>query len=52
MSSRISCWIRGHRWGPAGRRIYTDVFGNLWRLRLCDQCGASQRRLHRAWSER
>lgn len=33
MSSRLSCWLDGHQWGPVGTRTYNDVFDNLWRHR-------------------
>lgn len=44
MSSRISCWLHGHKWGRWGAGRGEDLFGNYWELRFCDQCRASQRR--------
>lgn len=51
MSSRLACWISGHKWGTVDKRIWEDLFGNEWRLQFCDQCSAHRRRLQAAWSE-
>jgi len=52
MSSRISCWLRGHQWAPPGSKVWSDLFGNLWRIQRCRQCGATRRVLHRRWDDR
>lgn len=44
MSSRIACWLHGHTWGQWTPDRYEDIFGNIWQLRWCDQCRATQRR--------
>jgi hypothetical protein len=51
MSSRLHCWARGHHWMPAGPRTYSDIFGNVYKLRGCDQCGATRRVLFKAWGQ-
>lgn len=52
MSSRLSCWLRGHTWNPTGTAVWSDIFDNLWRIQTCSQCNASRRILHRRWDER
>ena len=44
MSSRIYCWLHGHNWGKWSGPDYEDIFRNVWSLRFCEQCRASQRR--------
>lgn len=44
MSSRIYCWLNGHVWGEWSGGDHEDIFGNVWSLRWCKQCRASQRR--------
>lgn len=43
MSSRLSCWLNGHRWGKWDRRTWSNVFGTNYRVRWCQQCGAMDR---------
>jgi hypothetical protein len=45
MASRLSCWLHGHRWGRWSRTLWSDVFGNDYRVRWCDQCNARDRRI-------
>lgn len=42
MSSRISCWLRGHDWGR-WRSGWENIFGDPFRVRFCKQCGAVDR---------
>lgn len=43
MSSRLSCWLHGHRWGQWDKRTWENIFGVEWRVRFCEQCGAMDR---------
>lgn len=44
MNSRLSCWLRGHRWGKWDEPLWENLFGVQFRVRWCDQCGAMDRR--------
>lgn len=43
MSSRISCWLRGHRWEPWHTGLLENAFGWKYKYRYCEQCGAMNR---------
>lgn len=47
MSSRIACWLNGHRWGAWSSKPWQNVFGVEFAVRFCGQCGARQTR---GWS--
>lgn len=40
MSSRLSCWLHGHDWGPWDSQVWENIFGVGFRVRWCKQCGA------------
>jgi hypothetical protein len=44
VSARLSCWLRGHRWGNWDRRTWQNLLGAQYRVRWCAQCGAMGRR--------
>jgi hypothetical protein len=40
MSCRISCWKNGHDWSLWQIMSHKNVFGVLYDVRYCKQCGA------------